>query len=138
MLFFYAFTTSLTWSTVAVVQWHHKEAAPSIFNFSCDIFIDYWKSQPYNTFSFRLWSTALLCCFVLSNFFFAQFAEGIYSTSRILICRPRKLYRSPFSRSSAILTSTFPTSGCIGWLKRELRATFSFFITFQLLVSFST
>ena len=71
---------------------------------------------PATAFSFLLWSTVLLCClhnsyFVVCNFLSAQFAEGIHSTSRILLCKPRKLHK-PFFKSSASLIRSFPTSGC--------------------------
>jgi len=98
--------TSLKWSAVAVVQWHQKEAATTISTFLTSAVTDLLTtgifnfSPPATAFCFLLWSTdhrIILphnSCFAVSNFFHSQFAEGIYSTSKILFCKVCKLYQS--------------------------------------------
>jgi len=46
-----------------------------------------------------------------SNFLFAQLAEGIHSTSTILLCKLRKLYQSLFANLP--LPRSFPTFECV-------------------------
>ena len=58
--------------------------------------------------------------------FFAQFAERIHSTSRILLCKACKPYQPFFSISSPTQVRSFPAFGSIGWLKHIPRAILSF------------
>jgi len=82
----------------------------------------------------------LLCCGIMneaatpvSTFVtFAQFEEGLHSISRILLCNPCKFYQSLFGESSATLTRSFPSFGCVGWLKAHTKSYVQFFRTFQL------
>jgi len=92
-------------------------------NFSSNRFINHWNIQLFTTCNcilFLLWSTGhriilpQSSCFALSNFLKTQFAEGIYSTSRILFCKACKLYQSLFSISSATLIRRCPI---FGWVK---------------------
>jgi len=48
-----------------------------------------------------LWSSILLRSMIAGNFLLL--ADWMHSTSRILLCKPRKLYQSVFAKSSATL-----------------------------------
>jgi len=115
------------------VLWHHKQAATSCF-FNSDRFINYWNIQ----LSYTCNSIFVTCVvhhiillynswFAVSNFLFAQLAEEVHSTSRILLYKPCKLYQSFSYKSSEVLIRSFPNLGCIGSQKRipEIRSAFS-------------
>jgi len=126
------FTTSLRWSSVAIVQWHHKKPATSI-----SIFLTLTVTAllttgifnfptPTTAFSLLLWSTSLFCCIItdlriLIFFLHSFFAKWIHSTSRNLFCKPCKLYQSLFYKSYDTLMPSFATLGCIGWLKTHTK-----------------
>jgi len=100
------------WSRVVVEQLHHGETTRWIPTFVSSAALTelsyHWKMQPSNScnsisISFVIHRIIILynSCLAVCNFLFAQFAEGIHSITRILLCKQCKIYQPLFSKSSA-------------------------------------
>jgi len=113
------------WLKVAVEQCYRRDAASLISTLLTLAATDLVTTvkinlpTPPTTFLCLLWSRALLCSIKTGKFIFALWAEGIHSTSRILLYKPCNLCQSLFAKSSATLVyAAFPhLDACIGWLK---------------------
>jgi len=71
-------------------------------NFSSVLFINHWRIHPSNTLHFRFFVVQHIIT-LYDRWQFSFLADWMHSTSRILLCKPRKLYQSVFAKSSATL-----------------------------------